>query len=160
MNDALFMLLLWSVERIKNLMGFGAASAQIVTRAFVAVILVLVTAILVKRDDHRPAMIARRFLYFIAALYLLSPTQFPWYWIWMLPFLALQPRTSLLLFTALLPLYYLRFHFVGRDMVEVHDNGIVWLEFVPVWCLLVWEWYKGRPEKASSRTVSAASTPL
>jgi hypothetical protein len=160
MNDTLFMLALWSVEGFKDLMGFGAVSAQIVTRAFVAGVLLLVTVLLVKRDDQRPFMIGRRFLYMIAALYLLSPTQFPWYSIWMLPFLAIQPRSSLLLLTVLLPLYYLRFHFAARELVEVHDNGVVWLQFVPVWCLLVWEWYRERPKKVPKSAVSAASTPF
>jgi hypothetical protein len=160
MNDALFMFVLWCIEGFKDLTGIGLASAQIMTRAFVACILLLVVALLVKRDDQRPVMIGRRFLYIIAALYLLSPTQFPWYSIWMLPFLAIQPRTSLLLLTVLLPLYYLRFHFAARELVEVHDRGIVWLEFVPVWCLLVWEWYKDRTKETRSRAVLAFSEPL
>jgi hypothetical protein len=148
------------VEGVKDLMGIGTASAQIMTRALVACILLLVVALLLKRDDQEPLMIGRRFLYIVAALYLLSPTQFPWYSIWMLPFLAIQPRTSLLLLTALLPLYYLRFHFAARELVEVHDNGIVWLEFVPVWCLLVWEWHKGRPKRLPNSTVSVVSAPF
>ena len=143
MNDTLFMLVLWGVQGVKVLLGADPASAQGMARATVVCILVLVVVLVVRRDDHRPVVIGRRFLSIIAALYLLSPTQFPWYSIWMLPFLAIQPRISLLLLTALLPLYYLRFHFAARDMVGVHDNGIVWLEFIPVWCLLAWEWYKG-----------------
>ena len=90
---------------------------------------------------------SRRFLWPIAALYLFSPTQFPWYSLWILPFLAIQPQRSLLLLTALLPLYYLRYFFAARGLVEVHDMGIVWLEFVPVWCLLIWEGYRGRKDK-------------
>ena len=49
---------------------------------------------------------------------------------------------SLLLLTALLPLYYLRFYFDARDLVHIHDYGIVRLEFAPVWLLLLWEWLR------------------
>jgi hypothetical protein len=160
MNDTLFMLVLWGVEGIKDLLGIRAASAQTMTRTIVVCILVVLVALLVRKDDCRPAVIGGRFLYIIAALYLLSPTQFPWYSIWMLPFLAIQPRASLLLLTTLLPLYYLRFHFAARDMVEVHDNGIVWLEFVPVWCLLFGEWYKGRTRGVSDGGTQVVSTPV
>jgi len=69
----------------------------------------------------------------------LSPTQFPWYAIWMLPLLALRPRLSLLLLMVLLSLYHLRYYFDARDTVAVFDNWLVWGEYVPVWALLVWE---------------------
>jgi hypothetical protein len=81
----------------------------------------------------------RRCLMAIAALFLLSPTQFPWYYTWMLPLLAVSPRLSLLLLTFLLPLYYLRFYFVSLDNVGLFDNWLVWIEYVPVWILLVGE---------------------
>jgi hypothetical protein len=160
MNDTLFMLVLWGVQGIKELLGVGLTSVQNMTRATVVCILALIVVLLVRKDDQRPLVIGRRFLYIIAALYLLSPTQFPWYSIWMLPFLAIQPRTSLLLLTALLPLYYLRFYFAARDLVGVHDNGIVWLEFVPVWCLLLWEWHKDRLKRVRHEAISATSAAI
>jgi hypothetical protein len=67
----------------------------------------------------------------------------------MLPFLAILPRISLLILTPLLSLYYLRFYLGPRGMIAIHDNGIVWVEFVPVWCLLVWEWYRRRQSKVT-----------
>jgi hypothetical protein len=50
--------------------------------------------------------------------------------------------------TLLLPLYYLRYYFRARGMAHIHDQGIVWLEFVPVWLLLIWEWYKAEGRKS------------
>jgi len=142
MNDALFMLILWTVQLFIKAVKFDAGYAQLLARAVVAGILVAWTLWLIRKDESGPAVISRRFLLVIAALFMLSPTQFPWYYLWMVPFLAITPRSSLILLTALLPLYYLRFYFAARGMVAFHDNGIVWLEFVPVWCLLIWEWYK------------------
>jgi hypothetical protein len=98
---------------------------------------------MLKNDNPHPHEISRRYLLVITALYLLSPTQFPWYYLWILPILAIHPRSSLLLLTALLPLYYLRYYFVAKGMVHVHDHFIVWLEFAPVWGLLIWEWRRG-----------------
>ena len=144
MNDALFMLILWTAQLLIKALRFDAGYAQLLARAVVAGILVAWTLWLIRKDESGPAVISRRFLLVIAALFMLSPTQFPWYYLWMLPFLAITPRSSLILLTALLPLYYMRFFLAAKGVVAIHDNGIVWLEFVPVWCLLIWEWYKER----------------
>ncbi|MEJ2071376.1 MAG: hypothetical protein P8X58_13395 [Syntrophobacterales bacterium] len=80
-----------------------------------------------------------RALLLLAALFLLSPTQFPWYYVMIIPFVTLRPRWSLLLLTALLPLYYLRYFFLARGQEAWFDYGLVWLEYVPVWLLLIKE---------------------
>jgi hypothetical protein len=69
----------------------------------------------------------------------------------MLPFLAIYPRASLFFFTVLLPFYYVRFYLDIKGLVEIHDNGIVWLEYVPVWGLMVLEWYKGQNKTDSGK---------
>jgi len=90
MNDSAFMLILWPVQWL------GVASAQLVARAIVALMVIS----------------------------------------WL---------------TLTLPLYYLRPLFVEWDAVAVFDQGIVWLEFGPVWVLLVAWWWGHRrlPVRAS-----------
>jgi hypothetical protein len=143
MNDALFMLILWSVRMGMDIFGVDG-SAQEWTRVVVSGLLALFILWVVRKPQEGPEETGHRFLFVTGALFLLSPTQFPWYFLWMLPFLSLFPRLSLLLLTPLLSLYYLRYHFQARNQVHIHDNGIVWFEFVPVWCLLIWEWIKSR----------------
>ena len=130
----------------------NGANAQEVTRVIISAILALCILWRIRRPEKNSVETGRRFLFVVSALFLLSPTQFPWYFLWMLPFLSILPRPSLLLLTPLLSLYYIRYYFQAKGMVHVHDNGIVWLEFVPVWCLLIWEWIKQRPwEKPKKR---------
>ena len=101
--------------------------------------------ILINREKaQNPSELCGRCLLVIAAVFLLSPTQFPWYYTWLVPFLVFRPRTPLLLLTALLPLYYLRFYFDARNEVGIFDYGVVWLEYAPVWFLLIREWRIGR----------------
>jgi alpha-1,6-mannosyltransferase len=69
-------------------------------------------------------------------LVLLSPAQFPWYMIWMTPFLAFRPYWGLLATTVTVPLYYLAFHLLARGRYEVFSNWIVWGIWIPVWVLL------------------------
>ena len=152
MNDSLFILILWTVQFTIKIVGFGAGYAQPATRAIIACIIIGWTFWIIRRVDHDPLVTSRTFLLIVAALYLLSPTQYSWYYLWLLPFLAVRPQTSLLVLTLLLPLYYMRFYFKARGLVHIHDNGIVWLEFVPVWCLLIREWYKGRKQGESCVT--------
>jgi alpha-1,6-mannosyltransferase len=70
------------------------------------------------------------------ALVLLSPAQFPWYMIWMIPFLAFRPHWGLLATAVTVPLYYVAFHLVARGEYEVFSSWVVWAIWVPVWLLL------------------------
>jgi alpha-1,6-mannosyltransferase len=79
-----------------------------------------------------------------AALYLVSPAQFPWYAIWMMPFLCFRPWLGLMAITALVPIYYAAFYFIARDTHEIFRTYIVWLIWVPVWSLLAHEYWRSR----------------
>jgi hypothetical protein len=72
----------------------------------------------------------------VAGLVLLSPAQFPWYMIWMIPFLAFRPTWGLLAITITAPLYYVAFHFLARGAYETFSVWIVWGIWLPIWILL------------------------
>ena len=72
----------------------------------------------------------------VAALFLLSPTQFPWYYLWLLPLLVLAPNRALLGLTLMLPMYYLRFYYDARGEGLFFHHTVVWLEHGPVLVLL------------------------
>ncbi len=158
MNDALFMALLWGVRRVVDGVGLGVTKMQsgLVARGIVLALLAAAVAWVTVKKVERPMEIPTRALFIIAALFLFSPTQFPWYALWFIPLLAIRPQPSLLLLTVLLPLYYLRFYFNDRDNVALFDSGIVWLEFVPVWCLLLWEWYSARRRRRAPSSEGTA----
>jgi hypothetical protein len=147
MNDSLFMFILWTVEFGMEIFGAGAWHAQGVARIIVFFLIVMWALWSIRRDTTDPLEIFRRCLLVIGALFLLSPTQYPWYYLWLLPFLTIYQVFPLLLLTALLPLYYLRFYLTERAMTQFHDLGIVWLEFVPVWSLLLLQWYSSRRKR-------------
>jgi hypothetical protein len=95
------------------------------------------------------------------ALVLVSPTQFPWYFLWLLPLLALEPVWPLLAMTVTLPLYYLRFYYLGVDEVRYFDNVIVWLEWVPVWvALLIWLFSRAKMQISGSPTEARISSTV
>ncbi|MFN8006786.1 MAG: glycosyltransferase family 87 protein [Terriglobia bacterium] len=157
MNDALFMSVLWIVQTVVKMTGVATAAGEFVTRILFGGILVLFVGWLFRRRSADVMELCRRLLLVVAALFLMSPAQFPWYYIWLLPFLTLFPRRSLLLLTPLLSLYYLRFYFSARDQVELFDYRVVWLEFVPVWILMVHEWRVHRKLRQPAAIVQMAA---
>ena len=85
-------------------------------------------------------------------LFLLSPTQFPWYYLWLMPFLPLHPHPALVFYAALLPLYYLRPLFEHHELAGWFDQGVVWIEHGPVILWLAMERVFGSREGESKRT--------
>ena len=82
--------------------------------------------------------VAWRIFILCAALYLLSPSQTPWYFLWILPFLCIFPVKPLFLAGSLIPMHYLFFALSIRGMEEIYRYGIVWAIWLPVWGALIW----------------------
>lgn len=145
MNDTLFMGLLVAAEVMAGVIGWDSnGSANTIARIFLALLLAAWMLRLCWTRAKSGESLCDRIALFLAAALLVGPTFFPWYYAWMLPFLALRPRASLLILTAMLPLYYLKFHFDARGNVNVFHQQLVWLEFAPTFALLAWEWFHAR----------------
>jgi len=138
-NSSMFRLILLSLQQILSAENIHPGHAQKYARIFILLILAIWVFIQTVRYDSTALDLFRKSMYIVAALFLISPTQFPWYYTWLLPFLAVVPKFSLLLLTTQLSLYYLRFYFEPRGLIDIFNNYIVWIEFVPVWVLLVAE---------------------
>jgi len=72
----------------------------------------------------------------LGAFLVLLPAPYPWYFLWLLPWLVLRPVTAWIALTATLPLYDLRFYFEPRDMTAWFDYAVVPIEFSPLALLL------------------------
>lgn len=150
LNDALFMTILWAARSLVEMLGYHGVDGQLVARVWIGLLIgALIVWQIQKRSDDE-SEICEKCLLVVAAIFLLSPAQFPWYGVWIVPFLALRPRWSLLLLTTLLPLYYLRFYFSARNNAKLFDHWIVWLEYVPVWALLAHERFVARRTRLQS----------
>jgi hypothetical protein len=79
--------------------------------------------------------LAGRMLIVAAAIFFLSPAQFPWYAIWFFPLAVLRLNAPLVAFSALLPLYYLAFALSGPTGGTLFSLGIALAQTLPV---LVW----------------------
>ncbi len=150
LNDAAFRIIQKFSEWELSQSGFHPGHAQQSARKLMAVLLAGWTlAVCYPRVKFSREFIDRSLL-IIAALFMLSPTQFPWYAMWMLPLLAVSPRRPLLLLTVTLPLYYLWYYYEPRGEVEFFNNAIVWIEFLPVWIWILWDTLQNRKPKLVS----------
>ena len=138
-NASLFQVILIGSNTLLAILKVHSLSGQHLSRALIA-ILFSVWSLHVLRDPYDSKDLFHQCTLIISGLLFLSPTFFPWYFVWILPFLVFYPLRPLLLLSSLLPLYYLRFHFFALEQVDFFDGYVVWLQFVPVWGLFFYEW--------------------
>lgn len=150
-NDSVFRILVYLSDLGLDLLGYQTFHKYSVARYIVVALLGLWILFVTFGKTFKGQDLFSKSLFIVAFAFLVSPTQFPWYYTWLIPLLAIKPRFSLLLLTVLLPLYYLRYYFEPRGQLEIFTNVIIWIEFVPVWALLLWEWRKGYNLKVHSK---------
>jgi len=138
-NSGLFQLLLALGTSLA--MPFDNIDAGYLARILVVMFLVGLALYLNRSQAFDNATLMKHICWLVAALFLLSPTQYPWYTIWLAPLLCLYPQRGLLLLTALMPIYYLRFYFDARDQAELFDQYIVWLQYLPVYAMLLMDYF-------------------
>lgn len=125
-NSALYQLQMMVWNPLVGAAGLGGGFAHAALRLLVALPLAVWVGWLALKEVCGASDLVGRCALAVAGLYLLSPTQFPWYFVWVMPLLACRTVWPLLLYVVLLPLYYLSY---------VHP-GVIWLEHLPVWIAL------------------------
>jgi len=91
---------------------------------------IFIIYLLNRKIDNNKHFIYSLFLA-VSVLYLISPTQFPWYYTWVLPILVLNPRMSFIIYAILLPLYQLKYYY----------PYLIWVEHIPIIIFFVLEFY-------------------
>jgi hypothetical protein len=112
------------------------AASERLARAVCALAVLAVALHLGVRRLRDPADAPRqlaRFYWTATAVVLLSPAQFPWYVLWVLPLAVARGGSGWLVATVTLPLYYAAFHLRLRGQAAVFDTHVVWLVWLPVW---------------------------
>jgi len=140
-NHALFGLIREGFGWLADTLGQYRADPGRLARLMIVVGLGVTTITLGWRLRDK-ATIPVAVLIIASALFLLSPTGYPWYYVWVLPFLCVVPVRGLLLLGVVLPFYYLRFDMDQAGVVHLFDQWIVWIEFGPVFALLTFDLFK------------------
>ena len=107
--------------------------AALAARASIAVIY-LAALFFLNRRSATGSNAIRIGLFSVMFIFLLSPTEFAWYYTWLLPLLAVYPRISLLIWSLTLGLYHAHYFY----------PWMIWVEHGPVWALLIIEAFQPR----------------
>lgn len=152
-NSAHFPLIESIVAAVLPVVGLDHVAAGSVARAMLAAAAGLAAVGLALRPIGGAGDVMTRAGLVTGILFLLSPAQFPWYAIWMIPYLCVRPRLGLLLAGALVPIYYAAFYFIARDTHAVFRESVVWLIWIPVWITLaaeaLYSWRRARSPGAA-----------
>jgi len=101
-----------------------------------------------------------RAAFLVLVILLLSPAQFPWYLTWFSPFLVFLPLWGAVFLHALIPLYYLGFYFFTVDNYSFYSNVVVWVLWIPIWGMLIYEMFSRHKLTGSlSRYLAQYRTP-
>ncbi|MEO0618287.1 MAG: glycosyltransferase 87 family protein [Pseudomonadota bacterium] len=137
-NGAMFPVLfgLISSSGIASLAGLDA---NLVTRVLIAGLVSLFALGIAWRRPANGAAIIRAAGLVAIVMFLLTPAQFPWYAVWIAPFLPFLPFVGLIALAVMMPLYYVAFELMVVDRFAVFSDIVVWMEWMPIWFLLVAE---------------------
>jgi len=80
----------------------------------------------------------------LAALLLVSPSVFPWYVTWLVPFLCFFPNAGLLVWTGTVLLSYHVLMDYSATGAWRYSAWLVWLEYLPVYALLLGKAWRAR----------------
>ena len=125
-NAALYSLFRDAVFYFMNLIGL---QLNILPRIGITLVYLIILYFTLKREAKSQDQFLEKALLVVAFLYLISPTQFPWYYAWIVPLLVFRPKVSLLLYAALLPLYQLNYL----------SPALIYVQHFPVIALFIWE---------------------
>lgn len=128
-NSGVFQAMFLAMRRILMAFRWNPYIAEWGTRVLTGTVLLCWVGWQSSRSLADGRALVHRSLLVVAGAFLLSPTQFPWYYLWILPLLAAIPYASLLSYSALLGLYY----------VHYDHPWIVWFEHLPIIAFLMWE---------------------
>lgn len=149
------------VEQHMSYLYNSQAIARYLVTGLIATLVIFQLGLPLKSNNKRETLehLSQHWLILIACLFFLSPTGYPWYFIWFLPLLALKPNLSLLTLTFLLPLYDLRYPLNELDNMTLFNDIIIPLQFSPPIILLLVVFYTSKYSKKKQHSIVSDGKP-
>ncbi len=132
-NAGFYSLLKDGIELFTKLFNIYHVCADCVARWITVGIMLITILWLIRKAASDNKDLVNKILMVIAIMFLISPTQFPWYYTWLILPLVFSPKFSLLMYSFLIPLYHL----------NNINPYIKYIEHIPVIFLFLYEIKKG-----------------
>lgn len=137
-----------------------AAAAGLVVRVMLAAFLIGLAFRFARGPLEESRDIVRRASSLLSLLVLLSPAQFPWYVLWILPLAVLTPGIGWHLAAAMLPAYYLSFHLFAYGTFDMNRHFLALGIWAPIWIALILDWRRLRLRPAAVTVTGPAPAAL
>ncbi|MBU2493918.1 MAG: hypothetical protein KJ571_14920 [Bacteroidetes bacterium] len=128
-NEAVFRILNFFIKQFNLIIGFNYFSSLQLTRWLTGFFFISFLFFYFRKTIKSPEEYFEKILVITAVLFFISPTQFPWYFTWVIPFSVFRPKVSLLLYPVFLPLYQLNYL----------SPYLVYLQHIPILILFLFE---------------------
>ncbi len=128
-NAAVYSIFKWIVHNVIYFFSLDVSCISCITRWGIVILYLFIITFVLKNKSEFNRQLFSKALVIVAVLYILSPTQFPWYYSWIVPLLVFRPMVSLLLYPVLLPLYQVKFL----------SDIIIYIEHLPIILLFILE---------------------
>ncbi|MBI1383789.1 MAG: DUF2029 domain-containing protein [Rhizobiales bacterium] len=138
-NSALSPLLEALAAYITKPLGIDWLTPGRLARGVLALGMAIAALAAARHPVRSPADLLGRAALLTLAILLLSPAQFPWYATWAIVFLPFLPLLGVAALAVTMPLYYFAFQFMARGDFTSHGEWLVWVVWMPIWCLLALE---------------------
>ena len=132
-NAAFYTLLKDGIELFTTTFKIYYVCADCVARWVTGGIILFVLLLLIRKPAKDNHDLTNKILLIIAVSFLISPTQFPWYYTWLILPLVFSPKISLLMYAFLIPLYHL----------NPLGGYFIYIQHIPVILLFLYEIKKG-----------------
>lgn len=136
----------WQFNGVPYLALVGALGHPLVARWILAAALVAVAFVQAIRREE----VERYAFLTIGCALLLTPTLYPWYLVWIVPFLCLFPNRAWILFTGLVFSSYWVWVVLERTGQWQLPAVVYAVEYAPFYALLSFDAWRGRREAATS----------
>ncbi len=113
--------------------------APLIARGLVGCGLIFVLARLVFSAANGGLQYLSQIFIMSLLIFLFSPAQFPWYFIWVAPFCVFFPLWGLIVLVPLMALYYAGFALMSAGTFEDYRLPLAFVVWLPVWALLFWQ---------------------
>jgi alpha-1,6-mannosyltransferase len=128
-NAAFYTIIKDSIDLFTSTFKIYYVCADCITRWITIGLIILTVLWLNRKPSLNNRKLVDKILITIAVMFLISPTQFPWYYTWLVLPLVFSPKFSLLMYSFLIPLYYL--NFLG--------SYFIYIQHIPVIILFLYE---------------------
>jgi len=128
-NAGFYTVFKWLIQQTTSLLSINVGCISCINRWGIVILFLITTYFIIRKVPQDQINFYKKALLIVAVLYFISPTQFPWYYTWIVPLLAIRPMVSLLLYPLMLPSYQLTY------LVDY----IIYIEHIPILILFLLE---------------------